>query len=105
LGETNIAEIRFQNQTNVDFRITISGCDQFSQRALRVSASCGYFVIRHDTIPPLQQCNISIHVQDLNDEQNVPLDQPDHMHNLIEEDLRLLKDGQIAYLSQTNHSQ
>jgi len=100
LGETNIAEIRFSNQTNIDFRIAITSDNQF--RGLRISGSCGYFEIHHANIYVWHKCNIIIHTQGIHEDQTVELGQT---HDLIEEDLRLLKDGQIAYLSQTNHEQ
>jgi hypothetical protein len=101
LGETNIAEIRFSESTNVNFHIAITSGDQFQQRGLKISGSCGYFEIRHHPIYVYNQCIIGVHIQDLNDDRDASLDQT---HDLIEEDLKLLKDGQIAYLSQTNHT-
>jgi hypothetical protein len=101
LGETNIAEIRFSESTNVNFHIAITSGDQFQQRGLRISGSCGYFEIHHHPIYLYNRCVISVHIPDINEDRDVSLDQT---HDLIEEDLRLLKNGQIAYLSQTNHT-
>jgi hypothetical protein len=99
LGGTNIAEIKFKNQTNIDFHIAITSDNQF--RGLRISGSCGYFEIHHANIYAWYKCNIIIRIQGqgVDEDKTVSLDQT---HDLIEEDLKLLKDGQIAYLSNTN---
>jgi hypothetical protein len=101
LGKTNVAEIKFQTQTNMDFHIAISCGDINYQRGLRISSSCGYFDIHHHPIYPYNLYVIGIHIRGFDDEKNVP---PEQAHSLTEEDLRLLKDGQVTYSSETNHT-
>jgi hypothetical protein len=101
LGETNIAEIRFQNQTNVYFHIKITGVNSWNQRSLITSGSCGDFEIRNVLASKNPQCDIIIHIQDFDDYQSPLLGQA---HNLIEEDSKLLIGGQIHYINQTNHT-
>ena len=102
LGETNVAEIRFQNHTNVNFSLAITKSFNYLQRTLRISCSCGYFEIQHHPAAFSKECLVSVHIPDLNEDKYVSLDQA---YDLIEEDLRLLMDGQIAYSAQTNHGQ
>jgi hypothetical protein len=49
LEETNMAEIRFQNQTNMDFRVSILNFYP-ALKNLRISGDCGYFEIHHANI-------------------------------------------------------
>lgn len=100
VGETNVAEIRFQNETNIDFRLTIPGCDLAWQRGLKISTGCGYFEIHRNLNFSSEKCDVSIHVPGWDEDASVQVGQT---RPLMNEDLALLIDGQIKYGSETNH--
>jgi hypothetical protein len=95
----NVAEIRLQTETNLDFKIIITGLDGYNQRTLRVSCDCGYLDIHPASAE--NYYNISVHIPDWDDDQYVQAAQAGDM---FKKQITTLIAGQIIYLNKMNKS-
>ncbi len=98
--ETKIAEIRFTNQTNLDFRIMITGENRegynyIQPRALKITCDCGslQFVSFHGI-----SHNLFLKIPDI---QFTP--GPGFEHESIKKEIKLLVAAQIEYLRKIPH--
>ncbi len=101
-GETNVAEIKFQTQTNMDFKIYITGCDTYQQRGLRIECAVGRFEIRPSWLMNSGMCNVEIHIIGLDDNQDADIGKPQQIQDLTAEDLKILRDAQTGRSSPAN---
>jgi hypothetical protein len=106
LGETNIAEIRFKNETNIDFTIFLAVNDtDCNQRGLEIKCAAGELYIHHDGICLWNNCLTEIHIKEikpLDDTAAAPLDHLQQVYQDVTDDLKLLRDAQIEYANANN---
>jgi hypothetical protein len=92
--DTNVAEIRFQTKTNVNFQIKILN-NGSSSKMLRINSDCGFLLLYSSG----DQFRWAIHIPNFDDDKAILTD---NTHDLIEEGVEILVAGQIDYLSRTN---
>jgi hypothetical protein len=102
-GETNVAEIKLQTETNLDFKIAItgqflSGENIIRQRGLRIYCSCGFLAI---TPRAGNYFNLTIHIPDGNENKSAT---SRDVRDIITQSLKILVGSQIDYLSKTNRA-
>jgi hypothetical protein len=103
IGETNAAEIRFQADTNLDFKVAITretylGEEYLQSRGLKITCSCGDLQI----IPiPFGGNDIDIRVNtpDRNESKSLPSQEA---RDDIEHGLKVLVVAEIEFLKKTN---
>ena len=107
-GSINVAEIRFQNKTNMDFKVSITPEGWLNDDAmvvpsgLRIDCSCGYLMIGSDGPSASGSPSVRIGISDFNDFARISSPSSQDARDIIKHNLNLLVGGQIAYLSKTN---
>jgi hypothetical protein len=101
IATTNIAEIRFQTNTKLDFKISIGGIvDDEQKRVFRITSNNGTFEIERYGRPERNIFRMNLHTPDAD---NVfPVKTDDGFQDAINTNLEILVDSQIYYLSHTN---
>jgi hypothetical protein len=106
-GKIDAAEIRFQNKTNMDFKIVITpevwnGETLIGARDLRIDCSSGYLIIAPHWPGLSGGLTVSVQIPNFTKSARISSPSPQDSHDIIKHYLNLLVGGQIDYLSKTN---
>ena len=104
MDETEVSEIRFQKETNLDFKVSITkgGQNPLQPNGMKIVYACGYLEFEPFWVISGSHFHIIIQIPGYNDDKTTENMTNDQRRELVEMRVKILVGAQIRYLSSTN---